>query len=246
MRALLIEDDKNAAAVTAMVLNASGAAVDTADCGEDALDLLHHYEYDVVVLDLVLPDMDGYEVLRGIRARKMTVPVVVLSGLANPPAKVKAFGLGADDFISKPIDRTELVARLHAIVRRNNGVTQKVLHYGDLELDQDGREVSVGGTPVELSQKEYLTLELLLLRQGKAVRKEAFLSHLYGGLSEPGARIIDVFVCHLRKKLAQAGMEDVISTVNGYGYVVRAHHAEPRSVPARAKPSVLDDAVAAA
>ena len=250
MRVLLVEDDKSSAAVTAMILTSAGSAVDAVEAGEEALELMQHYEYDIVVLDLLLPDMEGYEVLRAMRSRKNTTPVLVLSGLTNPQAKVKAFGLGADDFINKPIDRAELVARLHAIVRRNHGFTHQVLRAGDLELNQDSREVTVAGTPVELSGKEYATLELLLMRQGRAVRKEAFLGHLYGGLSEPGIRIIDVFVCHLRKKLAWAGIEDLITTVTGYGYVIRARHHEPALPPRPAmlvrSASVLDDAVPAA
>jgi two-component system cell cycle response regulator CtrA len=250
VRILLVEDDTISAAGTALVLTSAGAAVDAVDTGEEALELLQHYEYDIVVLDLMLPDMEGYEVLRGMRSRKIASPVLVLSGLTSPQSKVKAFGLGGDDFINKPIDRAELVARVHAIVRRNNGFTQQVLRTGELELNQDSREVAVAGTRVELSAKEYGTLELLLLRQGRAVRKAAFLGHLYGGLNEPGVRIIDVFVCHLRKKLAQAGIDDLITTVTGYGYVIRPHHAEPALPPQPAimarSPTVLDDAVPAA
>jgi len=229
VRVLLVEDDRDSAAGTALVLTVSGAAVDAVDTGQEALELLQHYEYDIVVLDVVLPDMQGFDVLRTMRTRKNAVPVIVLSGLTSPQSKIKALGLGADDFICKPIDGAELVARVHAIVRRNHGFSHQVLRIGCLELNQDAREVTVNGRVVELSGKEYGTLELLLLRQGKAVRKEAFLGHLYGGMSEPGVRIIDVFVCHLRKKLADAGVPDVISTVTGYGYMIR-----PQSEPAPA------------
>ncbi len=231
MRVLLVEDDRQSAAVTALVLKSSGGAVDVVETGEEALELLRHYEYDIMVLVVMLPDMQGYDVLRTIRAWRNALPVLVLSGLSGAQAKIKALGLGADDFISKPIDGAELVARLHAIVRRNHGVAQQVLRCGDLELNQDSREVTVGGCRVELSAKEFGTLELLLQRQGKAVRKEAFLGHLYGGPSEPGVRIIDVFVCHVRKKLAEAGMPDLITTVTGFGYVIRAPRADPAAQP---------------
>lgn len=210
-----------AAAGTTLVLKASRAAVDTAETGEEALDLLQHYEYDIVVLDVMLPDMQGYDVLRIMRSRRINVPVLVLSGVGGAQARIKALGLGADDYICKPIDGAELVARLHAIVRRANGFSQQILRLGDLELNQGTHEVAVAGRAVDLSTKEYSTLELLLLRQGKAVRKEAFLGHLYGGPNEPGARIIDVFVCHLRKKLSDAGMADPITTVTGFGYMIR-------------------------
>ena len=235
--------------MTALVLKSSGGAVDVVETGSEALELLRHYEYDIMVLDVMLPDMQGDDVLRTIRARRNALPVLVLSGLSGAEAKIRALGLGADDFISKPIDGAELVARLHAIIRRNHGVTQQVLRCGDLELNQDSREVNVGGRPVELSAKEFGTLELLLQRQGKAVRKEAFLGHLYGGPNEPGVRIIDVFVCHVRKKLAEAGMPDLITTVTGFGYLIRAPRAEPAAqiVAASGTQNVmLPDAVATA
>jgi two-component system cell cycle response regulator CtrA len=250
VRVLLVEADKKSAEGTTLALATATAAVDHVESGEEALELLQHYEYDIVVLALLLPDMQGYEVLRLMRSRKDATPVLVLSALTNPQAKVKAFGLGADDFINKPVDHAELVARVRAIVRRNYGFTQQVLRAGNVELNQDSREVTVGTTPVELSAKEYGTLELLLLRQGRAIRKEVFLGHLYGGLNEPGIRIIDVFVCHLRQKLARAGNDDLITTVTGYGYVISGRHAEP-APPSQARtmapPSrVLDDAVPAA
>jgi two-component system, cell cycle response regulator CtrA len=231
VRVLLVEDDRLAAVGTTLVLQASGAAVDAAETGEEALELLHHYEYDIVVLDVMLPDMQGYDVLRAMRARRITIPVLVLSGIGGAQPRIKALGLGADDFISKPVDGQELVARLHAIVRRAHGFSQQTLRLGELELNQDTRDVAVAGRKVELSSKEYGTLELLLLRQGKAVRKEAFLGHLYGGPNEPGVRIIDVFVCHLRKKLADAGMGDLIGTVTGFGYMIRTPRDEPPTQP---------------
>ncbi len=234
MRVLLVEDDRQSAAGTALVLKSSGGAVDVVETGEEALELLHRYEYDIVVLDVMLPDMEGYDVLRTVQARRNAVPVLVLSGLSGAHAKIKALGLGADDFINKPVDGAELVARLRAIIRRNHGIAQKILRFGDLELNQGSREVTVAGCRVELSGKEFGTLELLLERQGKAVRKEAFLGHLYGGPSEPGVRIIDVFVCHVRKKLAEAGMPDLINTVTGFGYVIRAQNAMPPNVVATA------------
>jgi two-component system cell cycle response regulator CtrA len=250
VRVLLVEADKRSAETTTLALSMASAAVDAVESAEEALELIQHYDYDIVVLALLLPDMPGYDVLRLMRSRKVVTPVLVLSQLTNPAAKVKAFGLGADDFINKPVDQAELVARVRAIVRRNHGFTSQVLSAGRVELNQDSREVTVAGTPVELSGKEYGTLELLLLRQGRAVRKEVFLGHLYGGLNEPGIRIIDVFVCHLRRKLANAGCDDLITTVTGYGYVISGRHSEPPSVaPARARASavrVLDDAVPAA
>jgi two-component system cell cycle response regulator CtrA len=221
MRVLLIEDDLTTARGIALMLRSGGAVVDHADTGEEGLELVRHYDYDIVVLDLMLPDMEGYDVVRHMRAARVEVPVLILSGLSRPQAKVKGLALGADDFLSKPFDQAELIARMQAVVRRSKGFSQPVLRVGNLQLSLDSREVSVDGQPVHLTGKEYAILELLVLRKGMVLTKEAFLNHLYGGMDEPEMKIIDVFICKLRKKLAQAGAEGVIGTVWGRGYMIR-------------------------
>ncbi len=228
MRALLVEDDLTASKGIALMLKSGGAVVDAADTGEEALELVRHYDYDIVVLDLMLPDMDGYDVVRRMRAGRIDIPVLILSGLSRPQAKVKGFGLGADDFISKPFDKAELLARIQAVVRRSKGYSQPTLRIGPLQLNLDSREVSVAGRTVHLTGKEYAILELLVLRKGIVLTKETFLNHLYGGMDEPEMKIIDVFICKLRKKLAQAGAGNLIGTVWGRGYMMREsdHAAE--------------------
>ena len=221
MRILLIEDDLTTARGVAKMLSASAMVVDTADTGEEGLELARLYDYDLILLDLMLPDMEGYDVVRKLRAAKKDTPVLILSGLGKPQAKVKGFGLGADDYIVKPFDAQELIARIQAIVRRSKGYSRSVLNVGSLSLDLGAREVTVEGRPVHLTGKEYAILELLTLRKGIVLTKEAFLNHLYGGMAEPEVKIIDVFICKLRKKLAQAGAEDLIGTVWGRGYVLR-------------------------
>ena len=221
MRALLVEDDITASRGIALMLKSGGAVVDVADTGEEALELVRHYDYDIVVLDLMLPDMDGYDVVRRMRAGRIDTPVLILSGLSRPQAKVKGFGLGADDFITKPFDKAELLARIQAVVRRSKGYSQPTLRIGPLQLNLDSREVSVGGRPVHLTGKEYAILELLVLRKGMVLTKETFLNHLYGGMDEPEMKIIDVFICKLRKKLAQAGADNLIGTAWGRGYMMR-------------------------
>ncbi len=203
------------------MLRSGGLIVDTTDTGEEALELVKHYDYDIVVLDLMLPDMEGYEVVRRMRSARMETPVLILSGLSRPGAKVKGFGMGADDFISKPFDKAELVARMQAVVRRSKGYSQPTLRVGPLQLNLDSREVMVNNSPVHLTGKEYSILELLVLRKGMVLTKEAFLNHLYGGMDEPEMKIIDVFICKLRKKLAQAGAGSLIGTVWGRGYMMR-------------------------
>lgn len=221
MRVLLVEDDLIASRGVTLALKASGIIVDTTDTGEEALELTRHYDYDIVILDLMLPDMEGYEVVRRMRAARQETPILILSGLSRPSAKVKGFGVGADDFITKPFDKSELIARMQAVVRRSKGYSQPTLRVGPLQLNLDSREVLVTGNIVHLTGKEYSILELLVLRKGMVLTKEAFLNHLYGGMDEPEMKIIDVFICKLRKKLAQAGADNVIGTVWGRGYMLR-------------------------
>lgn len=221
MRVLLVEDDLTAARGISLMLKSGGAVVDQVDTGEEALDLVRHYDYDIIVLDLILPDIEGYEVVRRMRSARLDTPVLILSGLARPQAKVKGLGLGADDFITKPFDKAELLARMQAVVRRSKGYSQPNLHVGPLTLNLDSREVLINGKPIYLTAKEYAILELLVLRKGMILTKEAFLNHLYGGMDEPEMKIIDVFICKLRKKLAISGAGNLIGTVWGRGYMIR-------------------------
>jgi two-component system cell cycle response regulator CtrA len=221
MRVLLVEDDLTAARGIMLMLKSAGAVVDHSDTGEEALELARHYDYDIVLLDLLLPDLEGFEVVRRMRIARNHTPVLILSGMSRPEAKVRALAIGADDFLTKPFDREELLARMQAVVRRCKGFSQPKLRIGSVELNLDSREVRVGATPVHLTGKEYAILELLVLRKGMILTKEAFLNHLYGGIDEPEMKIIDVFICKLRKKLGQAGAENLIGTVWGRGYTIR-------------------------
>ena len=222
MRALLVEDDAAMAASIELMLKKENFICDTADLGEDGLEIGKLYDYDIIILDLMLPDIDGYEVLRRLRAARVRTPVLILSGLGEIDAKVKGLGFGADDFLTKPFDRRELIARIQAIVRRSKGHSESKICTGKLVLKLDSRIATVEGRPLHLTAKEYGILELICLRKGTAVTREMILNHLYGGMDEPESKIIDVFVCKLRKKLAQAtGGEHYIETVWDRGYVVR-------------------------
>ena len=193
MRILLIEDDLVAARGIALMLKSGGGAVvDHSDTGEEGLELARHYDYDIVVLDLMLPDIEGFEVVRRLRVSRNDTPVLILSGLSRPQAKVKGLGLGADDFITKPFDKAELLARVQAIIRRSKGFSQPSLRVGPLMLNLDSHEVTVDEAPVHLTGKEYAILELLVLRKGMVLTKEAFLNHLYGGMDEPEMKIIGI------------------------------------------------------
>ncbi len=228
MRVLLVEDDAPMAHGVERMLASEGFVCDLTDLGEDGLEIGKLYDYDIILLDLMLPDIDGYEVLRRLRAAKVRTPVLILSGLVAPDDKIKGLGGGADDYLTKPFDKRELVARIHAIVRRAKGHSQSVIRTGKLAVNLDSHSVAVDDRPVHLTGKEYAILELLSLRKGTTLTKEMVLNHLYGGMDEPELKIIDVFVCKLRKKLAAAtGGETYIETVWGRGYVLREPPAEP-------------------
>jgi two-component system, cell cycle response regulator CtrA len=222
MRVLLIEDDPATAKSIELMLQSEGFNVYATDLGEEGADLGKVYDYDIILLDLNLPDMSGFEVLKALRVSRVRTPVLIISGLAGIENKVRGLGFGADDYITKPFHKDELVARIYAIVRRSKGHAQSVIKIGDLQVNLDAKTVTVLGQRVHLTGKEYQMLELLSLRRGMTLSKEMFLNHLYGGLDEPQAKIIDVFICKLRKKLAAAsGGKDYIETVWGRGYVAR-------------------------
>jgi two-component system cell cycle response regulator CtrA len=230
MRILLIEDDSSTAKSIELMLQSENFIVASTDLGEDGLEIGKLYDYDLMILDLMLPDMDGYEVLRRLRSGKIMTPVLILSGLTEPDSKVKGLGFGADDYLTKPFDKAELIARIHAIVRRSKGHSESVIRTGKLAVNLDTRMVEVDNQPVHLTGKEYGILELLSLRKGTTLTKEMFLNHLYGGMDEPELKIIDVFICKLRKKLSKAtDGENYIETVWGRGYVLRDPEPQPQS-----------------
>jgi len=233
MRVLLVEDDPATSKSIQMMLEGSGIVVDSTDLGEDGLEIGRLYEYDLIILDLMLPDMNGLEVLRRLRDSKTDTPVLILSGLDGPDKKIKGLRTGADDYLTKPFDKGELMARVQAIVRRSQGHSQSIIKTGKLAVNLDARTVEVDGRILHLTGKEYGILELLSLRKGTTLTKEMFLNHLYNGIDEPELKIIDVFICKLRKKLATAtGGDNYIETVWGRGYVLRDPDSEPRKASA--------------
>ncbi|MCJ2074301.1 response regulator transcription factor [Methylobacterium sp. E-016] len=222
MRVLLIEDDAAVAQSIELMLKSAGFNPFVTDLGEEGIDLGKLYDYDIILLDLTLPDMSGYEVLRSLRLAKIKTPILILSGMASIEDKVKGLGFGADDYLTKPFHRDELVARIQAIVRRSQGHAEAAVTIDDMVINLDQKLVAIGGKRVPLTGKEYQMLELLALRKGSTITKEMFLNHLYGGMDEPELKIIDVFICKLRKKLANASQgKNYIETVWGRGYVLR-------------------------
>jgi two-component system cell cycle response regulator CtrA len=201
MRVLLVEDDQSTAKSIELMLKSDGYVVDMTDMGEDGLEIGKLYEYDIIILDLMLPDLDGYEVLKRLRAAKR-----------------------------------ELMARIQAIVRRSKGHAQSVIKTGPIAVNLDARTVEVDDKQLHLTSKEYGIIELLSLRKGSTLTKEMFLNHLYGGMDEPEVKIIDVFICKLRKKIEKLNADGggCIETVWGRGYVLR----DPNGTVAKVKETV--------
>jgi len=222
MRILLVEDDPATSRSIELMLTHANLNVYCTDLGEDGVDLAKLYDYDLILLDLNLPDMSGHEVLRQLRLARIDTPILILSGSDDTDNKIRGFGFGADDYMTKPFHREELIARIHAIIRRSKGHAQSIIRTGAVAVNLDAKTVEAEGKAVHLTGKEYQILELLSLRKGTTLTKEMFLNHLYGGMDEPELKIIDVFICKLRKKLAEAtGGDNYIETVWGRGYVMR-------------------------
>jgi len=222
MHILLVEDNDTTARTVELVLGKEGHNVTITASGEEAVELADLYDYDAILLDLDLEDISGLEALRTLRLKKVGTPVIILTGEAESETKIAALTAGADDYVTKPFHRGELVARIAAVVRRSRGQAESIITTGKIALNLSTRRVEVAGTPIHLTPSEYKMLELLSLRKNQVLTKEVCLNHLYNGLSEPESKIIDVFICKLRKKIAAASGGDAqIETVWGGGYMLR-------------------------
>jgi two-component system cell cycle response regulator CtrA len=222
MRVLLVENDSVSAKLIDAALKAEGIVCEPAESGEDAIDLVKHYDFQAMILDARLPDIDGFEVLRRIRAAKVRTPVLFLSDTNETDDKIRALATGADDYLTKPLHKGELIARIHAIVRRSKGHSETAIKTGKLVVNLDKHSVEVDGRQLHVTAMEYSILELLSLRKGTTLTKEMLLDHLYGGIDEPKIKIIDFFISKLRKKISAAtGGHHYIETVWGRGYVLK-------------------------
>lgn len=222
MRILLIEDDTPTAKSIEALLKKEGLLVDSTSFGQYGLEVGKIYDYDGIILDLMLPDIEGVEVIKKLRAANVRTPVIVLSGISECKDKVKCLDIGADDYITKPFEGTELVSRVQAVVRRSKGHAESIIKIGRMTINLQSRRVDIDGKALHLTGKEYAILELLCLRKGATLTKDMFLNHLYGGMDEPELKIIDVFVCKLRKKLIDAlDGECYIETIWGRGYTIK-------------------------
>jgi len=230
MRVLIASLDSFTATSTRLILTKEKVTCDTTDLGEDALQVARLYEYDIILFDLMLPDMESYRTLGRLHAAGVRAPILILSRPGELDQRLKFLHSGADDFLIKPFDSREPIARIQVIVRRSNGHSESAIRIGKLVVNLDTRIVSIDDQPVHLTNKEYAILELLSLRKGTTVTRENLLDQLYGGMDEPELKTFDVFICKLRKKLAQAtGGSHYIETVWGNGYVLRDRPPQSRT-----------------
>jgi two-component system cell cycle response regulator CtrA len=224
MRILLVEDDQNTGEIIQRFLRDENLFCDFMTTGEEAFQISKIYDYDVIVLDIGLPDINGHELLQKFRESSIKAPILILSGFQSIHDKVRAIGFGADDYMTKPFASEELVVRIKALARRAEGHSSALIRVGEIELNLDTQTIEVRDIPLELTGKEYQILEFLLVRRGATVTKNNFLNRLYSGMDEPEEKIIDVFMCKIRKKLQDilgpTGRE-YIETIWGRGYVLR-------------------------
>jgi two-component system OmpR family response regulator len=218
MRVLLAEDDRMLADAVARALRQSAHSVEVAHGGREADDALAAGAFDLVILDVNLPGMDGFEVLRRLRQRRSSVPVLMLTVRDALEDRVTGLDLGADDYLTKPFHLSELEARVRALIRRAHASTKSDITHGPLRLDMAGRRLYHGEQPLELSMREIAVVELLLLREGKVVTKQQLVDHLYGWEGSTTSNAVEVVVYRLRKKLEPSGVE--IRTVRGMGYLI--------------------------
>ena len=241
MRVLLVENDTAAAKRLSDTFASAAFNTEVIDTGEEGLDLLRHYEFEMVVLGSSLPDMEASSFISRMRAARHATPVLALSSALKPAERVRAFAAGADDVVDQTVDSSELLARMGAIVRRSRGHSDSILRVGAVALNMQQHEVVANGQVVRLTGKEFELLRLLVLRKNMVLTKDAVLSHLYGGMEEPEVKIVDVFVCKIRNKMAKVGLKDVISTVWGRGYTLRDSAGEDgrTAVPLTPEPAPL-------
>lgn len=226
MRILIAESDPSAAEALSTHLRRASYQVEITASGDEAVNMLQHYDYDLLITEMALDDCDGASLTRRLRRAQIDLPILVLSEISSVSAQLRAFSAGADDYVVKPYEDELLLARLQALFRRARGFSEPRIRLGRLELNLEARMASVQGKTLNLTGKEYAILELLAIRKGIILTKDTFLNHLYGGVDEPEMKIIDVFICKLRRKLQKCGVDGLIETVWGRGYVIRNEEEE--------------------
>ena len=221
MRILLVEDDRMLSDAITRAMTQSAHVVDVSYSGEEADRALATYDYGLVLLDIGLPNIDGFEVLKRLRSRRNAVPVLVLTVRDAIEDRIIGLDLGADDYLAKPFHLSELEARVRALIRRSHSNASSELVHGRLRLDMAGRRLFCDDVPIDLSARELAVIEVLLLKEGKVVTKQQIIDHLYGWEDASNSNAVEVFVYRLRKKLEPSGAD--IRTVRGMGYLLEKH-----------------------
>jgi len=223
MRLLVVEDDKKIASFVSRGLKEAGYVVDIAERGDDAFQLALHNHYDVAIVDLMLPGLDGLSLIERWRAQKVKMPVIILSAKRSVDDRVKGLQVGGDDYLTKPFAFSELLARIQALFRRSTAMNEPTtLTYGDLTLDLLSREVRRGGRQIELQAREFALLEYLLRNASRVVSKTMILEHVWDYNFDPKTNVIDVLVSRLRSKVDRDFDHKLIHTMRGFGYVLKA------------------------
>jgi DNA-binding response OmpR family regulator len=221
MRILVVEDDKKVASFLEKGLREEGYAVDVAHDGDDGLVLAHVHEYDLLLLDVMLPGKSGLEIVRDVRSRENTTPVLMLTARDDEEDVVLGLNAGADDYLTKPFGFDELLARVRALLRRGGAARPDRLLYDDLELDRVKHLGLRGGERLDLTPKEFQLLEFFMLNPERVVRRTELLEKVWDLHFDPMSNVVDVHVGHLRRKLARPGSDAVLHTIRGVGYVLR-------------------------
>ena len=222
MKALVVEDEKDLNSVISRHLKKSGYSVDSAFNGEEAMEFLAVATYDVILLDIMMPVMNGYEFLAKARAKKIDVPILILTAKDEVDDVVKGLDLGADDYLVKPFDFKELLARLRTIIRRKSAVSSNQIVSGDLTIDIAKKSVERGGESIELTGKEYEILEFLMLNKGRILTRDQIKESVWDFDYTGGSNIIDVLIKNIRKKIDPNGvLSEIIETKRGLGYVIK-------------------------
>ena len=218
MRVLIVEDDQKLVSYLKKSLEAEGLSVDVAFDGNVALDKALAQSYDVITLDIMLPELNGYRVCQNLRSSGVPTPILMLTAKDGEYDEADALDVGADDFLRKPFSMVVLLARIRALARRGGAAAGKVLCVGDLRLDMASKRVERGGSRIELTPREYVLLEYLMLRRGIALTKAQLLEHVWGARFMGSENVVEVYIGYLRKKLDGSGRTSLIETVRGVGY----------------------------
>ena len=218
MKILVVEDDKKLGSLLRKGLEAQGFVVDFSDDGDEGFTLATTRSYDAVVLDIMLPGRDGLSILRNLRERQLTVPVILCTARSALNERLDGLNLGADDYLTKPFYIEELVARLHALIRRASGQQKNLLQYGNITVNLLTREVKCGTKPVELTAREFALLTYLMRSPGRTFTRTQICEHVWNYHFDPGTNLVDVYVQHLRKKLNSGTGLPIIETVRSVGY----------------------------